>query len=98
MKLRSTAGGAAATARSVFSRRRIVGLVLSSAAASMALGVTSRLFASDKMTRQQAEYQDTPKGIAMCATCTLFEPPASCKVVEGPISRNGWCKVFSLAD
>ena len=98
MKLRSTPGGKAATARSVLSRRRIVGLVLSSAAASMVLGVTSRLFASDKMTRQQAEYQDTPKGISMCATCTLFEPPAACKVVEGPVSPNGWCKAFALAD
>ncbi len=54
--------------------------------------------ASDKMTRQQAEEQDTPKDIYSCATCTLFEAPSSCKVVEGEVSRDGWCKAFALAD
>ena len=54
--------------------------------------------AQRKMTRQEAEYQDTPKGIFMCATCTLFEPPKSCKVVEGEVSAEGWCKAFALAD
>jgi hypothetical protein len=41
------------------------------------------------MSRQQAEYQDYPKDIRMCATCTLFEPPKSCKVVEGDVSPTG---------
>jgi hypothetical protein len=54
--------------------------------------------ASEKMTREQAQYQDQPKGISMCSTCTLFEPPKSCKVVEGDVSPNGWCKAFALAD
>jgi hypothetical protein len=34
----------------------------------------------------------------MCATCTLFEPPRGCKVVEGDVSPYGWCKAFALAD
>jgi hypothetical protein len=54
--------------------------------------------AQTKMSKQDAEYQDTPKDIRMCATCTLFEAPQFCKVVEGDISPNGWCKVFALAD
>jgi hypothetical protein len=54
--------------------------------------------ASDKMTRQQAEYQDTPNGIYGCGMCTLFERPNACKVVEGEISKDGWCKAFALAD
>ena len=54
--------------------------------------------ASDKMTRQQAEYQDTPNGIYSCGLCTLFEPPTGCKVVEGEVSKDGWCKAFALAD
>jgi hypothetical protein len=52
----------------------------------------------DKMSKQQAEYQDSPKGIAMCATCTLFVTPHSCKVVDGDVSPNGWCKVYAMAD
>jgi hypothetical protein len=54
--------------------------------------------ASEKMSRQQAEYQDMPKDILSCATCSLFEPPKGCKVVEGEVSRDGWCKAFALAD
>jgi hypothetical protein len=34
----------------------------------------------------------------MCAMCTLFEPPKSCKIVEGDVSPSGWCKAFALAD
>jgi len=50
------------------------------------------------MTRQQAEYRDTPDGIYSCAMCTLFEKPNACKVVEGEISKDGWCKAFALLD
>jgi hypothetical protein len=54
--------------------------------------------ASEKMTPQQAQYQDTPNGIYSCGLCTLFERPKSCKVVEGEVSEDGWCKAFALAD
>ena len=54
--------------------------------------------ASDKMTLKQAEYQDGPNGIYSCAVCALFEPPKGCKVVEGEIGKDGWCRVFALAD
>jgi hypothetical protein len=54
--------------------------------------------AADKMTKAQAEYQDTPNGIYSCATCTLFDAPNSCKVVEGEVSKEGWCKAFAMAD
>jgi hypothetical protein len=61
---------------------------------------SSRSFAEGggKMSKQQAEYQDSPKGIQMCATCTLFDEPRACKVVEGDISPNGWCKAYAMAD
>ena len=60
--------------------------------------LTSRTDAAEKMTRQQAEYQDRPDGIYSCGMCTLFEKPNACKVVEGEISTDGWCKAFALAD
>ena len=66
-------------------------------AAALAFGTTAQ--AQPKMTRQQAEYQDEPKGgIMMCGTCTLFIPPAECKVVEGFVAVTGWCNAFHLAD
>jgi hypothetical protein len=67
-------------------------------AASAGLAAVEPLSAQTKMSKQDAEYQDTPKDIRMCATCTLFEPPRSCKVVEGDVSPSGWCKAFALAD
>lgn len=57
-----------------------------------------RAEASDKMTRQQAAYRDSPNGLYSCGMCTQFEPPKACKVVEGAISSDGWCKAFVLAD
>ena len=47
---------------------------------------------------QTVGYQDTPKGLQMCGTCTLFISPNGCKVVEGPVDRRGWCKLYDPVD
>jgi hypothetical protein len=57
-----------------------------------------RAVAAEKRSKKETEYQDSPKGIQMCATCTLFELPRSCKVVDGDISPNGWCALYAMAD
>ena len=54
--------------------------------------------AQQKMSRAEAQYQDTPKGVQMCATCTLFLPPSACKSVEGEVAADGWCKLFDMVD
>jgi hypothetical protein len=79
-------------------RRRLVRAAVAVFAATLSGGTNFRARAQQKMSKQQADYQDSPKDIRMCATCTLFEPPGSCKVVEGDVSPNGWCKAFALAD
>jgi hypothetical protein len=79
-------------------RRSLVRLALAGAAAVVTAETIAKALAREKMSQQEAEYQDSPKDIRMCATCTLFEPPKSCKVVDGDISPNGWCKAFALAD
>jgi hypothetical protein len=80
-------------------RRGVLRTMLASVPVWLAPGAMTRARAGErKMSKQQAEYQDSPKDIRMCATCTLFEPPRSCKVVEGDISPDGWCKAFALAD
>jgi hypothetical protein len=78
-------------------RRRLLGAAVKGISAGFLFRV-SRSEAAEKMTRQQAEYQDTPNGIYSCGQCTLFEPPSSCKVVEGEVGKDGWCKAFALAD
>jgi hypothetical protein len=79
------------------SRRKLIGAVIKGISAGLLFRI-SQTEASEKMTSQQAEYQATPNGIYSCAVCTLFEPPQSCKVVAGEVSKDGWCKAFALAD
>ena len=79
------------------SRRRVIRAIVTAVPAAVLLQI-SRTEASEKMTRQQAEYRDTPDGIYSCGMCTLFEKPNACKVVEGEISIDGWCKAFALLD
>jgi hypothetical protein len=79
------------------SRRKIIGAAVKLASAGLLFRI-SRTEAAEKMTPQQAEYQDTPNGLYSCGMCTLFEPPKFCKVVEGEVSKDGWCKAFALAD
>ena len=79
------------------SRRNIIRALAGGIPACMLLR-TAPAPASEKMTRQQAEYQDKPNGIYSCGLCTLFEKPNACKVVEGEVSKDGWCKAFAMAD
>jgi hypothetical protein len=79
------------------SRRKLIGAVVKTVSAGLLLRI-SQTRAAEKMTQQQAEYQDRPNGIYSCATCTLFEEPKYCKVVAGEVSKDGWCKAFALAD
>ena len=84
--------------KSVFrSRRGAIGTALRGAAGALLLRI-AKAQAADKMTRAQAGYQDAPNGIYSCGMCSLFEAPNACKVVEGEISKDGWCKVFALQD
>jgi hypothetical protein len=80
-----------------WSRRAAIVAALQAVSSALLLP-TAEAFAADKMTRVQAQYQDTPNGIYSCGICTLFEAPNGCKVVEGEISKDGWCKAFALQD
>lgn len=80
-----------------WSRRKAIWAFVGAASATLLLRSSSSR-ADDKMTKAQAQYQDAPSGIYSCATCSLFERPKSCKVVDGDVSEDGWCKAFALAD
>ncbi len=47
------------------------------------------------MPQKAAKYQTTPKGNQSCANCSHFQPPASCGLVQGPISPKGWCMFYA---
>jgi hypothetical protein len=78
-------------------RRKLIRAAIGSASAALVLRIAPA-DAADKMTKAQAEYQDTPNGIYSCGTCTLFAPPNGCKVVEGEVGKDGWCKAYAMAD
>src|SRR5271165_6553969 len=54
-------------------------------------------FAKGKRSKADVEYQDTPHGIERCEICAPFLPPDQCRTVVGPVSRQGWCKIYEGA-
>ena len=51
--------------------------------------------AEAKVAQSVARYQDSPHGDERCDNCNYFEPPNACKLVEGPISPQGWCTLWA---
>jgi hypothetical protein len=54
-----------------------------------------RAAAQAKVAQTAVAYQDKPKGAQRCDGCSLFQAPSGCKVVDGTISPQGWCSLFS---
>jgi hypothetical protein len=50
-----------------------------------------------KVSQKVVNYQESPKGAAMCSNCKLFIAPSSCQTVDGTISPNGWCSIYQKA-
>jgi len=65
--------------------------------AAIILGLRPRFAAADdgKMEQKAVQYQDKPKGSQQCDKCSLFQPPNACKSVQGTISPQGWCAIFT---
>ena len=78
------------------STRRRIARVIVAVAGLAALGGAVR--AQRKLSKSEAQYQDHPQDIQMCSACTLFVRPRACKMVEGDISPDGWCRLFDMAD
>ena len=63
------------------------------AAASVAGG--GRVFAARASDRRpRSPTRTIPHGVERCEICAPFLPPDQCRVVVGPVSRQGWCKVL----
>jgi High potential iron-sulfur protein len=78
------------------SRRLVLHRVMTAAGAVAMIGVTAdRAAAQAKSSQQAVAYQNMPQGSQRCDNCSLFEPPAACKTVEGQISPQGWCRIYA---
>lgn len=51
--------------------------------------------AAAKIAQATVTYQDSPKGENKCGNCNLFVAPDQCKTVDGTVSENGWCKIWT---
>jgi hypothetical protein len=66
----------------------------------MAVGATAIAAASTgaaaqtKISQANAKYQEHPNGTQECDGCIQFQPPSSCKIVDGTINPKGWCQFF----
>lgn len=51
--------------------------------------------AQQKMPKEQAKYQNAPKDGQQCSGCRHFVPANACKLVQGEISPQGWCMLYT---
>lgn len=81
--------------QSVSRRSLLRGATLATGAVAL-LGatLTTQRAEAGNMTQQAAGYQPTPKDGKRCDGCSLFQAPASCKLVAGTISPAGWCRFW----
>jgi hypothetical protein len=86
--------GTAMTGSNMISRRRVL-TVAAGAVTGAAIVDSPKPAHAAKAPQKAVKYQDTPKGDQSCANCALFEPPSSCKTVDGTVSPEGWCMVYA---
>lgn len=75
------------------SRRQMFALSWA-AIAPMAISRPAR--AQSKMSKDQAGYQPEPENDQRCSGCVHFQPDeGACRLVEGDISPDGWCRLWT---
>ncbi len=75
------------------SRRQLLTIVLVSAPALLAVRTAGAQ--TTKLSHDAAKYQDKPNHGQQCSKCVHFEAPNHCKLVQDPISPNGWCTLYT---
>jgi hypothetical protein len=78
-----------------FSNRTTRRQVMRAGLAAVGAVVAPSTEAQEKIAQAMVQYQPTPKDGNKCSTCVNFEAPASCKIVAGSISPNGWCIAYA---
>jgi hypothetical protein len=79
----------------LLTRRRLLRCTTGAAGAATVLSPSPKsAVAGPKISKKAVAYQDHPEGDRRCDKCAQFQPPDACKVVEGPISPQGSCRIF----
>lgn len=95
-----TGSNAAASGDGPLSRRTVLGRVARAVAVVAVAAFTDarRAAAQQKASKEEAKYQDHPKGQQRCEICVNFQPPGECRFVAGAISKTGWCQFFAAKE
>lgn len=76
-------------------RGLLIGAVAAVGTVVVAAADATRAAAADKISEQAVAYQDHPEGDKDCSRCVNFQPPSSCRIVDGTISPHGYCRIFA---
>jgi hypothetical protein len=76
------------------SRRGLLRGAVRAAAGVGVAGAAVPAAAKGKRSKADVEYRDTPHGVERCEICAPFLPPDQCRTVAGPVSRQGWCRIY----
>jgi len=71
--------------------RRILGAV---GAAAILRARPNAARAAIKISQKAVAYQDHPDGDKRCEKCAQFQAPNGCKMVDGTINPQGYCRIF----
>jgi hypothetical protein len=78
------------------SRRVLLGSAVATIGAAAVIAMrTDSALAATKISKAAVAYQDHPQDDKRCGRCLQFQAPGSCKLVEGPISPQGFCRIFT---
>jgi hypothetical protein len=82
--------------RETVTRRVLVrrGVAVLSAVAAVATQA-QRASGTIKISKAAVAYQDHPEGGKQCGKCLQFVSPNSCKMVDGVVSSQGFCRIFT---
>src|SRR5262249_15769891 len=75
-------------------RRALLRRILVAAGASALFDTPSPAAAAPKISQKAVAYQDHPEGDKRCEKCAQFQPPNACKMVDGAINPQGYCRIF----
>jgi hypothetical protein len=84
----------------LISRRTLLKGAAAVTCVALASAFAGKAFAA-KSSKASTKYQDTPNGDMKCSNCNLFTPgktkkaDGTCDVVEGSISPQGYCTLYS---
>ncbi len=82
--------------RAALSRRTLLLRTMGSiGAASVIEARLKRALAAIKISKAAVAYQDHPDGDKRCDRCLQFQAPDSCKMVDGPVDPQGFCRIFT---